>query len=109
MLNSGRPGPPPGPPLFGRFAKRLGAQKALWAAAHRLLRLIWKLLHDKIAYAERGPRAWDSARLPAPDAGKPGQTEISQILSEVRLRRGPGPTRGTGKTGPKRAEEGSLN
>ena len=49
--------------LFGRLAKRLGVQKALWAVAHRLLRLIWKLLHDKVLYVERGPRAWDSARI----------------------------------------------
>jgi transposase len=49
--------------LLARLSKRLGLQKALWAVAHRMLRLIWKLLHDKVDYLERGPRAWDQARI----------------------------------------------
>lgn len=49
--------------LFARLSKRIGMQKALWAVAHRMLRLIWKILHAKVAYQEHGPRAWDRARL----------------------------------------------
>ena len=49
--------------LLARLSKRLGLQKALWAVSHRMLRLIWKLLHDKVDYLERGPRAWDRSRI----------------------------------------------
>ena len=33
----------------------MGVQKALWAVAHRLVRLIWKILHEKVHYVEHGP------------------------------------------------------
>ena len=34
---------------------RLGHAQAVWAIAHRLCRLIWKILHQGIRYEERGP------------------------------------------------------
>jgi len=39
---------------FRVLLPRLGAKPAIWAIAHRLLRVIWKVLHDKVAYIERG-------------------------------------------------------
>jgi transposase len=39
---------------FRTLLPRLGARAAIWAIAHRLLRVIWKLLHDKVRYIERG-------------------------------------------------------
>jgi len=33
--------------------------KAIWAVAHRIAKVIWKVLHDKVRYIERGPRALD--------------------------------------------------
>ena len=41
--------------LFKRLSPRLGYAKAVWAIAHRLCRLIWKVLHEGIQYVERGP------------------------------------------------------
>jgi hypothetical protein len=41
--------------VFNRLSVRLGYAKAVWAIAHRLCRLIWKILHDGIRYVERGP------------------------------------------------------
>ena len=41
--------------LFRRWVPRLGVKKAIWAVAHRVLRLIWKLLHEGVRYEERGP------------------------------------------------------
>jgi hypothetical protein len=38
----------------GSLTARLGAKPAIWAIAHRLLRVIWKVLHGKVAYIERG-------------------------------------------------------
>jgi hypothetical protein len=34
-----------------------GSELAIWAVAHRLLRLIWKILHEKVRYVEHGPRS----------------------------------------------------
>jgi transposase len=41
--------------LFRRWVPRLGVKGAIWAVAHRLLRLIWKVLHQGVRYQERGP------------------------------------------------------
>jgi transposase len=39
---------------FRTLLPRRGAKPAIWAVAHRLLRVIWKVLHDKVSYIERG-------------------------------------------------------
>jgi transposase len=41
--------------VFNRLCPRLGYAKAVWAIAHRLCRLIWKVLHDGVRYIEQGP------------------------------------------------------
>jgi hypothetical protein len=41
--------------VFKRLSARLGYAKAVWAIAHRLCRLIWRVLHDVIRYIEHGP------------------------------------------------------
>jgi transposase len=40
--------------IFRRLALRMGYGKAIWAIAHRLCRLIWKVLHDGVRYVEHG-------------------------------------------------------
>src|SRR5262245_24335199 len=40
---------------YRRLVVRLGHKQAIGAIAHRLCRLIWKILHDGVAYEERGP------------------------------------------------------
>jgi transposase len=40
---------------FRRLLPRLGFKQAIWAIAHRLCRLIWRILHTGIHYDERGP------------------------------------------------------
>ena len=40
--------------LFQRFLPRLGIKAAIWAVAHRMGRLIWKILHEQISYIEQG-------------------------------------------------------
>jgi transposase len=40
---------------FRRLVPRLGYQKTVWAIAHRICRLIWKILHQGVRYQERGP------------------------------------------------------
>ena len=42
--------------LFRRLLPRLGYNKAIWAVAHRLCRLIWKILHEGVRYIECGDR-----------------------------------------------------
>jgi hypothetical protein len=41
--------------VFMRLLPRLGYAKAVWAIAHRLCRLIWKVLHEGVRYIEKGP------------------------------------------------------
>ena len=41
--------------VFRRLLPRLGFKQAIWAIAHRLCRLIWKILHQSVRYDERGP------------------------------------------------------
>ena len=40
---------------FQRLLPRLKYQQAIWAIAHRLCRLLWKILHEGVRYEERGP------------------------------------------------------
>lgn len=41
--------------VYRRLVVRLGHAQAIGAIAHRLCRLIWKILHGGVAYEERGP------------------------------------------------------
>ena len=45
--------------VFRRLVPRLGIKKAIWAIAHRICRLIWKLLHEGAVYIEQGARGQD--------------------------------------------------
>jgi transposase len=40
--------------VFRRLLPRLGYQSAIWAIAHRLCRLLWKILHEGARYIEQG-------------------------------------------------------
>lgn len=40
--------------VFRRLLPRLGYRQAIWAIAHRLCRLVWKILHEGIRYIEQG-------------------------------------------------------
>ena len=41
--------------VYRRLVPRLGHAQAIGAIAHRLCRLIWKILHQGVRYDERGP------------------------------------------------------
>jgi len=40
--------------VFKRLVVRLGYPKAIWAIAHRLCRIIWKILHQGATFIEKG-------------------------------------------------------
>ena len=40
--------------LFRRLLPKLQYNGAIWAIAHRLARLVWKILHDNVRYIEQG-------------------------------------------------------
>jgi len=40
--------------LYRRLVSRLGHNKTIWAVAHRLCRLAWKILHQQVDYIEFG-------------------------------------------------------
>jgi transposase len=42
--------------LYRRLVGRIGHFKAIWAVAHRLCRITWKILHEGVTYEERGQR-----------------------------------------------------
>jgi transposase len=46
--------------LFRRWMPRLGYNKAMWAVAHRLCRLTWKILHQGVRY-----KSGDSFPIPS--------------------------------------------
>jgi transposase len=48
--------------VYRRLVPRLGHAQAIGAIAHRLCRLIWKLLHQGIRYEERGPAVSQEAK-----------------------------------------------
>lgn len=41
--------------LYRRYVVRLGHNQAVGVIAHRLCRLIWKILHQGVRYRELGP------------------------------------------------------
>jgi transposase len=43
--------------LYRKWVVRMGHNKAIWAVAHRLCRLTWKILHQGVRYVEYGTRA----------------------------------------------------
>ena len=42
--------------VFKKLVGRLGYNKAVWAVAHKLCRVVWKILHQGVSYQERGHR-----------------------------------------------------
>jgi transposase len=48
--------------VFRRLAPRLGYKGAIWAVAHRLCRLIWKILHEGVSFVERGSESGPQAQ-----------------------------------------------
>lgn len=48
--------------LFRRFLPRLGYKGAIWVVAHRLTRLVWKILHQGVQYSEQGQETNPRAR-----------------------------------------------
>jgi transposase len=41
---------------YRKLVLRMGHNKAIWAIAHRLCRLTWKILHEGVSYIEKGSR-----------------------------------------------------
>ena len=38
--------------IFQNLVKRLGFSKAVWAVAHRVCKIVWKILHDNVHYSQ---------------------------------------------------------
>jgi transposase len=47
--------------VYRRLVVRLGHAQTIGAITHRLCRLVWKILHEGVAYEERGPRRHQTA------------------------------------------------
>ena len=62
--------------VFRRLLPRLGYKGAIWAIAHRLGRLLWKVLHDGVCYVEHGAET-------TPQARKRRAQKLAQILRKL--------------------------
>jgi len=51
--------------VFRRLLPRLGYKGAIWAIAHRLCRVVWKVLHERVRFVERGSEPNARARSSA--------------------------------------------
>lgn len=60
--------------VFRRLKARLSYQEAIWAIAHRLCRLIWKILHQGVRYQEQGPAV----------SAKSKRNRTSRMIRELR-------------------------
>jgi transposase len=62
--------------VFRRLLPRLGYQSAIWAVAHRLCRVVWKILHEGVRFIEQG-------REPDPQAKKRHARRLAQALRKL--------------------------
>ena len=62
--------------VFRRLLPRLGYNAAIWAIAHRLGRLLWKILHDGVRYIEQGTET-------NPKAKKRRAQKLAQALRKL--------------------------
>jgi transposase len=62
--------------LFRRLLPRLAYNGAIWAIAHRLGRLVWKILHDGVRYIEQGAET-------NPQAKKRRAQKLTQALRKL--------------------------
>lgn len=62
--------------LFRRFLPRLTYKGAIWAVAHRLGRLVWKILHEGVHYIEKGTET-------TPQAKKRRAQKLAQSLRQL--------------------------
>ena len=62
--------------VFRRLLSKLGYKGAIWAIAHRLGRLVWKILHDGVSYVEQGAET-------NPKAKKRRTQKLAQALRKL--------------------------
>lgn len=62
--------------VFRRFLPKLGYNGAIWVVAHRLGRVLWKILHDRVSYLEKGTET-------TPQAKKRRAQKLAQALRKL--------------------------
>jgi transposase len=62
--------------VFRRLLPRLGYQSAIWAVAHRLCRVVWKILHEGVRFIEQG-------REPDPQAKRKRAQMLARALRKL--------------------------
>jgi hypothetical protein len=78
--------------VYRRIVPRLGHAQAIGAITHRLCRLIWKILHQRVRYEERGPSvgaeegasAQDDPGTPRPRLPRRARGTLFDGLSDFR-------------------------
>jgi transposase len=59
---------------FRKLLPRLGYKPAIWAIAHRLCRLLWRILHEGLRYQEHGPAV----------SAKSQRTRTTRMIKELK-------------------------
>jgi transposase len=59
--------------VFHRLLPRMEYKEAIWCIAHRICRLIWKILHEGVRYEERGPAV----------SGKAKRVRFAKMIKEL--------------------------
>jgi transposase len=62
--------------MFRRLLPRLGYQSAIWAVAHRLGRVVWKILHEGVRFIEQG-------RQPDPQTKRKRAQMLARALGKL--------------------------
>jgi hypothetical protein len=64
---------------YRKLVARMGRNKAIWAIAHRLCRLTWKILHEGIRYPPESAKACQpaSSRSPRPRLSGPSHSSAT--------------------------------
>ena len=70
--------------VFRRLLPRLGYQSAIWAVAHRLCRVVWKILHEGVRFIEQGRQPDPQAKRKRAQMLAP---KVAQALPMSHLRR----------------------
>ena len=67
--------------VYRRIVPRLGHAQAIGAITHRLCRLIWKILHERVRYEDRGPAVRGEESACAQDDPRTAKSRLSRRTS----------------------------
>src|SRR6476619_269600 len=72
--------------VYRRIVPRLGQAQAIGAITHLLCRLIWKILHERVRYEERGPAvSVEATKVRTQDDPRTAKSRLSRRASSCSI------------------------